>query len=144
MPYVMRIFCASGGSAAADILDRIEAGAQAHGEPLWLRDREAKGTGGAATRITEAGRESGDGAVYLEVHAASGRFTAATIRQLSAERPGIDAYVTLTLPPGDAVDWKAVRAVWTALKSLWPVLPHDDGSGFDVDMDELDQLAAEG
>ncbi|MFC6933393.1 hypothetical protein ACFQHO_25645 [Actinomadura yumaensis] len=78
----------------------------------------------------------------LEIHAASGARTASTIRALSADFPGIDAYALMRLGSSE-VDWAAANAVWRAFYSLWPVLPHDDGSGFDVDMDELELAAAE-
>lgn len=135
MTYEMRIFCATGGAGATDILDRVLARAEQQNAPLRTRDRESSGTAWASATITTAAQKGAE-ILPLEIHAASGAQTASTIRALSADRPGIDAYALMPLGSLE-VDWAAASAVWQAFYSLWPVLPHDDGSGFDVDMNDL-------
>ncbi|UKD55412.1 hypothetical protein L3Q65_01410 [Amycolatopsis sp. FU40] len=115
MGYEIRLYCRTGGLGAA-------AGFEALTAELPVEDR-----------CDGEGWVSADVGCQLEFSAGT-PLVATMIAEASDRVAAADALVTLTLS-GD-VAWSAVTAVWRAAKSLWDVVPHDDGSGFAVDLDE--------
>ncbi|MGW7537281.1 hypothetical protein [Amycolatopsis sp. NPDC054798] len=115
MAYGIRLYCRTGGLSAA-------AGFEALTAALPVEDR-CDGDGWVSADVgCEIEFSAGTPLVAKAIAEASDRVAAA------------DAVVTLTL--SGEVAWPAVTAVWRAAKSLWDVVPHDDGSGFAVDLDE--------
>ncbi|MET9260252.1 hypothetical protein [Amycolatopsis sp. NPDC004079] len=102
-------------------------------------------TAGAAVSVED--RQSGEGWMSAEVgdgcqlqFSAGIPVAVAMIAELAPSdesgRVGVsDAIATLTL--SGEVEWSTVSAVWRSAKSLWDVVPYDDGSGFAVDLDAL-------
>ncbi|MGW4587982.1 hypothetical protein [Amycolatopsis thermoflava] len=138
MAYRIALYCTSGGLSAAEGLEAILTAAREQGADLALSER-ASGESWMSG-VLGLGGARGDGGCHVEVHAQS-PLAAAMVAEVSDREPSgrirsADAVVTLTLS-GTEVDWKVVRAVWIATRSMWTVVPHDDGSGFDVDLDEL-------
>ena len=63
------------------------------------------------------------------------------IEDYAAEAPDgrleqMNAYAKMTLI-GDGADWPTVRAIWEAVDSLWPSIPYDEESGFDVSLQDI-------
>ncbi|NIH84331.1 hypothetical protein [Amycolatopsis granulosa] len=115
------------------------AAALEQGIDLRLRDRESGGSWVSAM-LERADETVGASGCHIEIHAQSPLAAAMIAEVADAEPTGrirlADAVVTLTLT-GSEVDWSVVRIMWRAAKSLWTVIPYDDGSGFDIDLDEL-------
>ncbi|WP_433332426.1 hypothetical protein [Spirillospora sp. CA-294931] len=139
MPYEIRIFCVSDRLSATEILERVLGHAADQGAPLWARDKDFMGDRYASAQVVQAGRER-FGSLHLQVFGSSQLYSWSTIQEYGAHKikPGVtpDAYALLTLPPGET-DWGAVASIWDSFRSLWSVIAHDDGSGFDVDLDGL-------
>ncbi|ATY10597.1 hypothetical protein CU254_09075 [Amycolatopsis sp. AA4] len=123
MAYEIRLYCRTGGLSAA-------AGFEALTATLPVENRwEGEGW------------VSADVGFQLEVTAGT-PLLAGLIAEAGPDRTGAaDALVTLTL--SGEVEWSRVTAVWRTAKSLWDAVPHDDGSGFAVDLNELDGMVAE-
>ncbi|OXM71909.1 hypothetical protein CF166_17555 [Amycolatopsis sp. KNN50.9b] len=115
------------------------AAALEQGCDLQLSERESGGSWVSAV-LDRVGETVGGSGCHIEIHAQSPLVTAMIADVADTEPTGriksANAVVTLTLT-GSKVDWSAVRIVWSAAKSLWTLVAYDDGSGFDIDLDEL-------
>lgn len=125
MAYEIHLYCKTGGVAAAAGFEALTEGAAV---PV---ENRLNGEGWVSAEV-------GDGC-QLEFSAGT-PVVAAMIAELapsdeSGRLGASDAVATLTL--SGEVAWSAVSAVWRAAKSLWDVVPYDDGSGFAVDLDAL-------
>lgn len=139
MAHAVRLYCAFGESDAAGGLDALVAAAREQGADLRPGARESGGSWVSAI-LDRAGEPAGAGGCHIEIHAQS-PLTSVMIAEVADAEPSgrirsANAVVTLTLTGSD-VDWSVVRATWKAAKSLWNAVPYDDGSGFDIDLDEL-------
>ncbi|RFS85845.1 hypothetical protein D0T12_12795 [Actinomadura spongiicola] len=141
MPYGIRIFCVSHHLGAAEMLDRVLSRSASQGAPLRALDEHAVGDSYASAQVLLAGREHNTDSLHLQIYAASYYYTWSTIQDYGAHlvRPGTvpDAYASLTFPSHE-LDWGTFEAIWRSFQSLWPVILHVDGSGFDIDPDDLD------
>lgn len=139
MAHRIMLYCAFDGMDAARGLDALAAQTRDQGVDLQRANREA-GVSWVSALLDRAGEPVGTSGCHLEIHAQSPLVTAMVTEVADAEPSGriraANAVVTLTLT-GRAVDWSLVRIVWQAIKSLWTVVPYDDASGFDIDLDEL-------
>ncbi|WP_143266181.1 MULTISPECIES: hypothetical protein [Amycolatopsis] len=139
MAHQVRLYCALGENDAAGGLDALVAAAREQGSDLRPGERESGGSWVSAI-LDRAGEPVGASGCHIEIHAQSPLASAMIAEVAEAEPSGrirsANAVVTLTLTGSD-VDWSVVRAVWKAAKSLWNAVPYDDGSGFDIDLDEL-------
>ena len=136
MAYEIRLYCTTGGIAAGAGFGSLVSLVSANGTELRLSDRSS-GDGWVAAQLDPVA--GGTAGCHVEFSAGS-PLVAAMVADGGADDPAgrvsaADAIVTLTL--SGEVDWTVVAAIWRAAKSLWEVVPHDDGSGFDVDLDEL-------
>ncbi|GAA1021776.1 MULTISPECIES: hypothetical protein [Amycolatopsis] len=125
MAYEIHLYCRTGGVGAVAGFDALTAGAA-----VSVEDRHS-GEGWVSAEV--------GGGCQLEFSAGT-PVVAAMIAELalsdeSGRVVAADAIATLTL--SGEVEWSVVSAVWRAAKSLWDVVPHDDGSGFAVDLDAL-------
>lgn len=121
MAYEIQLYCRTGGLDAAAGFDALTAG-------LPVEDR-----------CSGEGWVSAEAGCQIEFSAGT-PLVAAMIAEAAPDDPSgrvgaADALVTLTVIGDD--EWPTVTAVWRAAKSLWDVVPYDDGSGFAVDLDEL-------
>ncbi|MGV9294174.1 hypothetical protein [Amycolatopsis sp. NPDC003676] len=123
MAYEIHLYCRTGGLSAA-------AGFEVLTAALPVEDRR-DGEGWVSAEV-------GDGC-QLEFSAGTPVVAAMIAELVSSDESGrvgaSDAIAALTL--SGEVEWSTVSAVWRSAKSLWDVVPYDDGSGFAVDLDEL-------
>lgn len=138
MAYYIHLYCAVGELDAVRGLDSVISRARDQGVELRLSD-QGSGVSGASATLDQAGATIGSSGCTIEFVSWSPLLKQVIGQVLDADPSGriglMNARVELTL--SGEVDWLVVRAVWTAVKSLWDVVPYDDGSGFDVDLDEL-------
>lgn len=125
MAYEIHLYCKTNGLDAAAGFAALTEGAA-----VSVEDRN-RGEGWVSAEV-------GDGC-QLEFSAGTPVVAAMIARLAASDESGrvgaSDAVATLTL--SGEVEWSAVAAVWRAAKSLWDVVPYDDGSGFAVDLDAL-------
>jgi hypothetical protein len=138
MAYEIRLYCSISGVSAVEGLDAVLSQTKADGAELQSSSRSS-GDGWVAAAIDQVGDVPGARGCRVEFHSASPLVEKAVAEVASEDLSGrvrnADAIVILTLS-GD-VRWVIVKAIWVAARTLWEVIPYDDGSGFDVDLDEL-------
>ncbi|WP_370939214.1 hypothetical protein [Amycolatopsis sp. cg13] len=121
MAYEIHLYCRTGGLSAA-------AGFEVLTAALPVEDRR-DGEGWVSAEV----------GCQLEFSAGTPVVAAMIAELVPSDESGrvgaSDAIATLTL--SGEVESSAVSAVWRTAKSLWDVVPYDDGSGFAVDLDEL-------
>jgi hypothetical protein len=138
MAYEINLYCSTNGLSAAKGLDAILSQATADGVELQVSSRSS-GENWDAAEFDLAADTPGTSGCLIQFQSASPLVEAAVAEvapeDLSGQVRFADAIVTLTLS-GDGCR-SVVKAVWAAARSMWDVVPYDDGSGFDVDLDEL-------
>lgn len=138
MAYEIILYCSTSGLSSANGLDAILSQAKSDGTELSLSSRSSGETWVAAA-IDQTADIPGARGCHIEFRSASPLVKAA-VAEISSEDPSgrvhfADAIVTLTLSGDDS--WAIVKATWMAAKTLWEVVPYDEGSGFNVVLDEL-------
>jgi hypothetical protein len=138
MAYEINLYCSTDGLSAEKGLDAILSQAKADGVELQVTSRSS-GDNWDAAEFDLAADTPGTSGCLVQFQSASPLVEAAVAEVVPEDLSGrvrfADAIVTLTLSGDDC--WSVVKAVWVAARSLWDVVPYDDGSGFDVDLDEL-------
>jgi hypothetical protein len=140
MAYRITFYCKSGNVAPQQARDRVvaESGDLA-GIELYAAEH-GTGDGWADATIGSTVESAEQGNVHMGLHTAQS-FVRRMVEALSVEGAtrGVsesDMVVILTLS-GKDIDWPAVRGAWDSMSKLWQAIPYDDGSGFDVSLEDL-------
>ena len=141
MTFNITFFCESGKSRAADAFESLVREIGSLSESLEIRDRkDGDGWVWCELSTVHAERAQPDKPIALELHSdpiAVSRVISDYGDEVNAQRiANADLIITLT-SVGDAIDLDLVRNVWLSVARLWPMVPHSDVSGFDIDLNSL-------
>lgn len=137
----------TGASAMSSLLDELLEHGPLHGEavgpprpgPGQWEGPEPEAIDAFRLAISDRDQEIAFDDLLLEIHVGV-RFIAETVIHADPDNEhGIwegDLLALITLS-GDNLDWTLVERIWSALKSLWPAVPWDEMSGFEIAIDHL-------
>jgi hypothetical protein len=140
LAFYITLFCKSGATTAGAALDALLAEVTKRGRGQQISERRV-GDGWAGCTLSPI-PGIGYEAVTLEIHD-DREIVQRTIKDYGdeANAPRIadtDLLVIVTLVE-ETADWTLVRDIWESVAALWPMVPHNDVSGFDISLDSFPQ-----